>query len=180
MNVFWRHPGCVYLLLYSLKLHVFYEKKSGKEKAPRFSAYIGSGVFVNHTLCTIVISLKFEYSQCMIEINGIIWNEAMLRRLIDDSKEDKSAIQDLKIQSTARAVEVVRLRIELSRQSEAMKKQESELGSLRSQSVRDANRVRDAISNERMWRAQAIQLRYELNAKEETADVVLINKSIKA
>lgn len=115
----------------------------------------------------------------MIEVNGIIWNEAMLRRLIDESREDKSTIKDLKNQSTLRATEVVRLRIEASRQRESIKKQETELEELRSQSVRDVDRLRDAISKERMWRAQAIQLRYELNAKEDVVGVVLIDKSIK-
>jgi len=104
----------------------------------------------------------------MIELDGVVWIEATLRGLIEERDAHKRNLEDLRLRVSQQAAEVVRIKIDNARHQEQLKQTAAENKALKELSAIDRKRAQEAISGERTWRGQAVQLRYELDALKES------------
>jgi len=104
----------------------------------------------------------------MIELDGVVWIEATLKGLIEERDDQKKNLEDLRLRVTQQAAEVVRVKIDSAKYAAQVKQLIAENKSLRDLSAIDRKRAQEAISGERTWRGQAVQLRYELEALKES------------
>lgn len=104
----------------------------------------------------------------MIELDGVVWIEATLRGLIEERDAHRRNLEDLRLRVSQQAAEVVRIKIDNSRHHEQVKQLTAENKALKDLSAIDRKRAQESASNERVWRGQAVQLRYELDALKES------------
>jgi hypothetical protein len=104
----------------------------------------------------------------MIEIDGVVWIEATVRGVIEERDRHRVNLEDLRLKVAQQVAEVVRIKIDNARHQEQFKQLVAENKALKELSAIDRKRAQEAASNERVWRGQAVQLRYELEALKES------------
>lgn len=104
----------------------------------------------------------------MIELDGTVWTEATLKALIEDHRRCQANLDDLRLRTAQQAAEVVRVKIDAARHNAQIKQLLTENAALKDLSAVDRKRAQESASSERIWRGQAVQLRYELEALKES------------
>jgi hypothetical protein len=104
----------------------------------------------------------------MVEIDGTVWTEAMVRGLVEDCAGQRRNLEDLRLRVAQQAAEVVRAKIDNANHAATTKQLHAEVKALKELSAIDRKRAQEAMSSERTWRGQAVQLRYELEALRES------------
>jgi hypothetical protein len=104
----------------------------------------------------------------IIELDGVVWVEATLRGLIEERDRYKADTLDAHVQITRQAAELAAARIEVARQSVLVRDLKAETRVLRSGIDLERKKAADASRGERAWHGEAVQLKYMLEALQES------------